>query len=71
VTTTPGDLKAVARRVSLDIGKEFLPGDVYGFFLFGMDYEGFKRFNTEEVSDILATIIKETANWGSSDRHTD
>lgn len=54
-------LPSVAQMCSLDIGKEVLPGDVYGFLLFGMDYEGFSRFNTEEVSDIVATIIKEMA----------
>lgn len=52
-------LKEIADCVSRDIGKEFLPGDVYGFLTFGMDYKGLERFNTEEVSDIVATIIKE------------
>jgi hypothetical protein len=54
-------LPEVARLISLDIGKEFLPGDVYGLMIFGLEYEGLKKFNTEEVSDILATYIKETS----------
>jgi hypothetical protein len=58
-------LPELARLITLDIGKEFLPGDVYGLMLFGIDYEGLKRFNTEEVGDILATYIKELARLTS------
>lgn len=54
-------LRRIARLCSLDIGKEVLPGDVYGFTLFGMEYEGFARFTTEEIADIVATIIKEAS----------
>lgn len=55
------DLKELADRISKDIGKPFEPGDCYGMMLFGSNYEGLLRFNTEEVSDIWATFIKETA----------
>jgi hypothetical protein len=58
-----GDLKELARLISLDIGKPFLPGDCYGMMLFGPDYEGLLRFNTEDVADIWATFIKETSEW--------
>jgi hypothetical protein len=62
-----GDLKELADCVSRDIGKPFLPGDCYGMMLFGPDYDGLKRFNTEEVADIWATFIKETSEWRSED----
>jgi hypothetical protein len=53
-------LKKLARLCSLDIGKEVLPGDVYGIMQFGDDYDkDLTRFTQEERNDIMATIIKE------------
>lgn len=53
-------LKRIARLCTLDIGKEVLPGDVYGFMNFGKEYDtDNKRFTKEERIDIMATIMKE------------
>lgn len=57
----------LARMCSQDIGKEVKPEEVQRFFSIGELELGdptwaFERFNTEDVSDIVATIIKETPN---------
>ena len=57
----------LARLCSLDIGRKVEPEEVQRFFSIG-EYKlgdptwAFERFNTEDVSDIVATIIKETPN---------
>lgn len=54
------DLKELARLCTLDIGKEVLPGDIYGFLMFGDEYDkDRKRFTQEEWNDIFATLAKE------------
>jgi hypothetical protein len=54
------DLKELARLCTLDLGKEVLPGDVYGITMFGDDYDKDRtRFTDAERNDINATIFKE------------
>jgi len=58
----------LARRCSLDIGRLVKPEEIKRYFSISILKLGdptwaFERFNTEEVADIVATIIKETDNW--------
>lgn len=47
----------LAELCTADIGREVLPGDIYGAAYFGWEYLE-KRFG-DDAGDIMATIIKE------------
>lgn len=58
----------LARICSLDIGKEVKAEEIKRYFAIsvlklGPPTMAFERFNTEDVGDIVATIIKESAKW--------
>jgi hypothetical protein len=56
----PKDPIELARLCSEAIGKEVTARDIWGWYTHGIAGEGFLRFNTEEVGEILRVILKES-----------
>lgn len=51
------EFKRLAELCTADVGREVLPGDIYGAALFGWEYLK-ERFG-DDANDVMCTIIKE------------
>jgi hypothetical protein len=60
MTDEEPELKRLARLCSADLGKDVLPGDIYGFFTFGERFLKERFPDGDDVNDIIATLFKET-----------